>query len=117
MSTDQPALSDFVQPDHEETHADRVDKYREIILEDGAVYGRDRSSDHDAPTPERSCLRCGASIETDTSRVVGDNDGNVEVCKRCWLTPNGGSYRNTTSAVTTYRGGAGQPHPDVGGEE
>lgn len=52
------------------------------------------------------CLRCGAAVEDpQVARVVGDNDGNVEVCRKCYecRDDGNGTIKTTTQAVCRYR--------------
>lgn len=54
--------------------------------------------------PEGACLSCDASIDPQIARVVGDENGNVPVCKRCATNRDGHSVQNTVRAVRRYLG-------------
>jgi len=54
--------------------------------------------------PRRECLNCGAAIDARVSKVVGDNNGNVPACKRCFAGRSGrDAVKTTASAVRLCR--------------
>lgn len=78
MSTDQPELSSFGADDTPALHEETLDGV-------GAAYTADDTAAASAAqqAPENRCLNCGASIDSKTARVVGDNNGCVRACVEC----------------------------------
>jgi hypothetical protein len=111
MSTDQAALHE-TKPFKEA----RSRRRRQIILAEGGVYGRNKQATTEPELPTNTCLTCRRDVPSPVARVVGDNDGNVEVCHDCWIGNGNESYSNISRAVRRYRAGYGQPHPEYRGD-
>jgi hypothetical protein len=69
------------------------------------VDGQTPSRDLSALESDGDCRNCGAVIDSDALRVVGDNDDMVPVCPACVETKEGNRYYTVTTAVAHYRRG------------
>jgi len=69
MSTEQPALTDFVAEQEPQDTAER----EPAVVDTTPAYGQ----------PEQECLECGSDVPDGIARVMGDNDGCVPACPGC----------------------------------
>lgn len=111
MSTEPATLSDFAT---QRTAADRRRERKQVILQEGRVYGTSQTQEHER-TPTRVCLCCGSELAPNLARVIGDNNGNVAACSNCWVSTDGHEYDETSRAARQYRAGIGERHPDYRG--
>jgi hypothetical protein len=99
MSTDTPGE----QATLGDVSADTANNTRSRSRAQGAVYGRSQQRSDD-PT-ERGVAaecQCGASVERETARVMGDSDGVVPCCQSCAENSHGAEISTTTRAVQLW---------------
>lgn len=100
MSIDQPSLESSIGRKVEQRRQAR----RERLQETGSVYGGVGGDDvaTDAGAPENTCLHCGTVIDSDVGRVLGDEHGNVEACRRCARDRHGDRIKTTSVVVCRF---------------
>lgn len=62
-------------------------------------------------------MTCGKEINADVGRVTGDNDGNLPVCSRCWITPDNRSFQSDIRAIQAYFLDSGRRRDGADGPE
>lgn len=99
MSTDAPGEQATLADVSEDTTNDT----RERAGAQGAVYGRSqRRSDDPTERGVAADCECGASVERETARVMGDSEGVVPCCHRCAENAHGAEISTTTRAVQLW---------------